>query len=250
MTTEIDPELMEWVRDFTQEREQVTVEDIAREFFPDDAGAPYLYLDALKADKLITRDPESGEYHWAYKPEGRPSLYLSHWACTHPHSPWARELCRREHGYAPDLDFSDKQRRGRWGKFVDGEIHYLTTAQIRELAGPTPTTPAQFERRLRVYASNYGLRCSARQTGTGLVFCLGGTLDRTDDLSDYLPAEVREPSRGCNSQEVRSSVSLQPTHEKFSLPAYQFSHAECSHPTTRYERAKCRTARKNAAAAS
>lgn len=170
-----DSELLGWVRDFIQERERVSLDDICREFFPDASDDPCMYLDALTADKLITRRKWGREYEWAYKGvRGAQRKQISHRGCKHPSTPYQREICRRERNPVPPnpADWKAKQRRGRWGQFADGKVRELTAEQIRELTGPS-TTPAQFARRLRAYATNYGLKCRAQQTENGLRFCLG-----------------------------------------------------------------------------
>ncbi|MGI5443342.1 hypothetical protein ACQEV4_40210 [Streptomyces shenzhenensis] len=49
--TDLDPELLGWVREFIREQESATVEDIAREFFPDEPDTARLYLDQAAAEK-------------------------------------------------------------------------------------------------------------------------------------------------------------------------------------------------------
>lgn len=226
----VDDELMEWVRDFIQGRERVTVDEIQREFFPDESDNPYSYLEALIADGLITHRKTDQVYEWAYKGEtSQKKIRIYHGNCRHANTPWARELCRREQGYGPDPDFRDKQRRGRWGQFVDGQVHELTTEQIQELTTPS-TTPARFERRLRAHASNYGLTCSVQQAENGLRFCLAGSADLTS-MAAYLPREVAER----DIQDVKARVGVRHS-----------SHVNCTHPKTRNERDKCRRAQRAA----
>ncbi|MGI5443343.1 hypothetical protein ACQEV4_40215 [Streptomyces shenzhenensis] len=102
--TDLDSELLEWVREFIYGRERVTVEDVRREFFPDEPRHPRLYLNKLKADGVIAYYPSSREYHWTYKPENRPEkkpekkARHNHRRCTHANTAAERDKCRRSQG--------------------------------------------------------------------------------------------------------------------------------------------------------
>lgn len=120
--TELDPEILEWIRDFAQERKRVTVPDVRREFFPDEAGHPYLYLDWLQAEGDLRLNGRTGVYEWANHPESngeevppelerkpeptprpkpekvsRPRGNSSHRDCPHPATKYERQKCR--YGY-------------------------------------------------------------------------------------------------------------------------------------------------------
>ncbi|MGW7169684.1 hypothetical protein ACWGH3_31305 [Streptomyces sp. NPDC054884] len=104
---DVDPELKGWVRDFIHKKERVTVEDVRREFFPDEIGAPYLYLDRLVAEGVIKWRSETGVYAWTPtqrpkshttppkdQPEREPSEMVSHKDCLHPKTKYERQKCR------------------------------------------------------------------------------------------------------------------------------------------------------------
>ncbi|MFF1292885.1 MULTISPECIES: hypothetical protein [unclassified Streptomyces] len=63
-----DPELLGWIRDFIRERKRITVEDVRREFFPDEVSTPYVYLDQLKAEGFIKWSRKTGLYLLARHP--------------------------------------------------------------------------------------------------------------------------------------------------------------------------------------
>ncbi|MFE7278554.1 hypothetical protein [Streptomyces sp. NPDC057623] len=88
---------------------------------------------------------------------------LSHKDCGHAATPAARAKCRTE----------GVSRIGgqNIGKFADGEIHELTTEQVRE--GTGGATVDQFLSCLRTYAWNHALKCSIQKTENGLKFCMG-----------------------------------------------------------------------------
>ncbi|AXL88705.1 hypothetical protein C4J65_10480 [Streptomyces sp. CB09001] len=244
---ELDLELLGWVRDFIHEKRRVTVDEVRREFFPDEAGHPYLYLDWITAEGAIEWDHQTGVYEWAHHPEfpsGVESAQkprrkrFSHRDCLHPNSPWAKEQCRRTQDASRNpADFREKKLRSRWAQFMDDKVHELTAEEIQELTGEN-TTPHQFERRLRAHASNYGLKCSAKSTENGIRFVIGDSADMDSGVLDYLPREVAALD-GWGSQ--RAAV-LSSADKRRSL-GVQTSHATCTHPMTKHERQKCRKAR-------
>ncbi|MFJ9996082.1 hypothetical protein [Streptomyces werraensis] len=64
--TELDPELKARILEFVREREQATVSDVRRKFFPGDISRPYLYLDALTASReLFVMSVGDGPTTWA-----------------------------------------------------------------------------------------------------------------------------------------------------------------------------------------
>lgn len=81
---DIDPELKSRVLDFIRERERVTVADVRREFFPDEMGVPYLYLDRLTAEGHLWVLPaaDDGPMVWMmveWVERHRPDEYLKKW---------------------------------------------------------------------------------------------------------------------------------------------------------------------------
>ncbi|MFM9604182.1 hypothetical protein [Streptomyces turgidiscabies] len=185
---ELDPELKDWVLEFIRGKERVTVEDVRREFFPGEIGAPYLYLDRLVAEGAVKLKVRSQTYEWAHRAKDRPKsdpvpkpkrVRITHGDCDHRNTPWAKEKCRRaQDPNRNPADFREKRLRARWAQFMDNKVHELTAGQIQELTGES-TTPAQFERRIRVHAYNYGLKCSAKSTENGIRFIMGRPLNRS-----------------------------------------------------------------------
>lgn len=259
---DVDLELMAWVRDFIREKERVTVEDIRTEFFPDEMGMPYLYLDRLVMEGHIFPIARGiNPTHWlpviedskppripVREPKLKPKRKrFSHRDCLHPNSPWAKERCRRQTGdpNRNPADFREKQLRSRWGQFMDDEVHELTAKQVQELTGES-TTPHQFERRLRAHASNYGLKCSAKSTENGIRFVIGDSADMDSGVLDYLPWEVAAQD-GWGSQRAAVLSSAATRRSPRSLGTYT-GHSACAHPPTKSERVKCRKARAKKAA--
>lgn len=67
--TELDSELLGWVRDFIRDHENVTVEDITREFFPDDPDMARACLDLFMAGRTTTKRRRPGDIDWdQYRP--------------------------------------------------------------------------------------------------------------------------------------------------------------------------------------
>ncbi|WP_225075217.1 hypothetical protein [Streptomyces sp. CoT10] len=101
--TPIDPELMEWVRDFVHQRETVSLDDVVREFFPGESHTAHLYLDQLEAEGTISYKARRQVYEWAYSSR-RQSVFpatpirAAHRDCTHPATKRERQKCRARRG--------------------------------------------------------------------------------------------------------------------------------------------------------
>ncbi|AWW38774.1 hypothetical protein [Streptomyces cadmiisoli] len=68
--TELDSELLGWVRDFIRDHENVTAEDITREFFPDDPSMARACLDLFMAGRTTTKRLRSGDIDWDQYADG------------------------------------------------------------------------------------------------------------------------------------------------------------------------------------
>jgi hypothetical protein len=91
---ELDPEVMGWLLDFIRERKRVTIDDIRREFFPDEIGTPYLYLDRLTEDgQLLFVPSEKDQASWIVGAKEEPK-YPEHADCSHPETYKSRMECR------------------------------------------------------------------------------------------------------------------------------------------------------------
>ncbi|MFM9633868.1 hypothetical protein ACKI10_40730 [Streptomyces galilaeus] len=234
----VDPELLDWVREFIYQRESVSLAGVIQEFFPGDSHTAQRYLSTLESSGAV-ESPDGGQtYEWAYPDENAAALdskpqMISHESCTHPNTQAHRAKCRKDQGVP---FFVNHQRRGGiYHQFTDGRTHTLNADQVRDLHGGTV---AQFASCLRSYASNHALKCSIRPIGSGdgLTFYLGGT--REIEFTEYLPSDV-----------VAQDAALVPNRSAPASRQTQTSHAECDHPRTGYERAKCRARRRAAKAA-
>lgn len=119
-----------------------------------------------------------------------------------------------------------------WSRFADGEIHELSTDEIRGYG----STRALAMSSVRRYARYRGLQCSAISLPDGgIKFRIWGE-QGAEDLSHFLPADVVARDR--------ERDRLQQVY--FPQPSAQVSHRDCTHPKTQYERRKCRDQRRKA----
>ncbi|MFI9757636.1 hypothetical protein ACIHFB_06805 [Streptomyces sp. NPDC051963] len=203
--TELDPELLEWVRDFIEEKERVTVDDVRREFFPDEMGAPYPYLDRLVADRVIEYRARQQVYEWAYRAKPRPKT-----------EPVPEPKPKVEPVPEPKAE-PVKVWRPPARTFADGEVHELTWSEIHERFGFGDFRG--FRNWLRGHARRRSpMQLSIQQTETGVRFCMG-----------LPPLKWMAPGKG--------GWRRQPGHPEIST---RNVHKDCTHPHTPDERLKCR----------
>ncbi|MFD0225172.1 hypothetical protein ACWGPD_11170 [Streptomyces hirsutus] len=103
--TKLDPELLEWVREFIYREDSVTRAGVVQEFFPGESHTARRYLEHLTAERVIRRKSKGEVYAWNHaKSSGefaafaRPVRRGAHADCGHPRTPYARKRCRIEQG--------------------------------------------------------------------------------------------------------------------------------------------------------
>lgn len=128
------------------------------------------------------------------------------------------------------------KKPGKYHHFADREIHELTAQEIWELIRGDYQ---DLKTALRSYAKRHGLTLSVvRIPDDGLRFRMwedGGDVE--DELSAYLPPELVERER-----QEREDLWLTPPRRSRRTPT-KSAHADCDHPSTRWERHRCRTLR-------
>ncbi|MDX3541320.1 hypothetical protein PV729_07730 [Streptomyces europaeiscabiei] len=223
---DLDPELKGWVLDFIHERKRVTVEDIRREFFPDEMGAPYLYLDRLTAEGRARPVSEGLEpTRWS------PVLVTE-----------SKETPRERR---PDKRVRPKKStaRSRAQALADGEVHELTWLEIEERFGFEEFR--QFRNFLRSYARRHiDIQLSIQRTDTGVKFCMGEPPLKWESQKSgawYAPKSDHSQCEHPKTSAAREKCRNNPNRRASTLKGG--AHKECTHPPTSYAREKCREGR-------
>lgn len=112
--------------------------------------------------------------------------------------------------------------------FADGEVHEMTTSEIRDLFGFEHETFRRFRSWLRNYARpRPEIQLSIQRTETGLKFCMG-----------IPPLKWEAPSQGGWRASAKERKAPEPRRR------LRQSHKDCIHPATNHERGKCRDRRR------
>ncbi|TQE24861.1 hypothetical protein Sipo8835_32630 [Streptomyces ipomoeae] len=169
---EVDPEVKGRVLDFIRERKRVTVEDVRREFFPDEMGAPYLYLDQLAAEGHtypISRELEPTQWLAALTPEDVAERQAALREA-------ARERAERWSTGGPlrvRIKPTEKTRRHiPWAKISNGNTYRITDDETKALFG---VNVVEFRRRFVAHCNRSGRKYRAsRVVDHALTFRIEG----------------------------------------------------------------------------